>query len=75
MENIEKRSGTIDKRIINKIQDMGQRISCVEDTTEGMDTTIKENATCKKFLTQNIQEICDTIKRLSSHVSKHPGNL
>jgi phosphoribosyl-dephospho-CoA transferase len=28
-----------------------------------MDTTIKENAKCKKILTQNIQEIQDTMKR------------
>ena len=28
-----------------------------------MDTTIKENAKCKKILTQNIQEIQDTIRR------------
>jgi hypothetical protein len=28
-----------------------------------MDTTIKEKATCKKILTQNVQEIQDTIKR------------
>jgi hypothetical protein len=28
-----------------------------------MDTIIKENAKCKKILTQNIQEIQDTIRR------------
>jgi hypothetical protein len=28
-----------------------------------MDTTIKENAKCKKILTQNIQEIQDTLRR------------
>jgi hypothetical protein len=28
-----------------------------------MDTTIKENAKCKKMLTQNIQENQDTIRR------------
>jgi hypothetical protein len=28
-----------------------------------MDTTIKENAKCKKILTQNIQEILDTMRR------------
>jgi hypothetical protein len=27
-----------------------------EDTIENIDTTIKENAKCKKILTQNIQE-------------------
>jgi hypothetical protein len=28
-----------------------------------MDTSIKENSKCKKLLTQNIQEIGDTMKR------------
>ena len=28
-----------------------------------MDTTIKENAKCKKILTQNIQEFQDTMRR------------
>ena len=28
-----------------------------------MDTTIKENAKCKKILTQNIQKIQDTMRR------------
>jgi hypothetical protein len=28
-----------------------------------MDTTIKDNAKCKKILTQNIQEIQDTVRR------------
>jgi hypothetical protein len=28
-----------------------------------MDISVKENVKCKKFLTQNIQEIWDTIKR------------
>jgi hypothetical protein len=28
-----------------------------ENTTESIDTTVKENAKCKKLLTQKIQEI------------------
>jgi hypothetical protein len=35
---------------------MGERISGKEDTKE-------ENAKCKKYLTQNIQDIWDTMKR------------
>jgi hypothetical protein len=35
----------------------GKIISAAEDSIENMDTTIKENAKCKKILTQNIQEI------------------
>jgi hypothetical protein len=42
---------------------MEERISSAEDSTENMGTTIKENAKCKKILTQNIQEIQDTMRR------------
>jgi hypothetical protein len=50
-----KKSGTIDvsiKRI--EYQEIEERISGAEDSIENMDTTIKENAKCKKILTQNI---------------------
>jgi hypothetical protein len=39
------------------------RISGAEDTIENIETTIKENANFKKILTQNNQEIQDTMKR------------
>jgi predicted acetyltransferase len=42
---------------------MGERISGAENSIENMGTTIKENAKCKEILTQNIQEIHDTMKR------------
>jgi hypothetical protein len=42
---------------------MEERISGTEDSTEKMGKTIKENAKCKKILTQNIQEIQDTMRR------------
>jgi hypothetical protein len=32
-------------------------------TKENTDTTVKENAKCKKLLTQNIQKIQDTMRR------------
>jgi ABC-type phosphate/phosphonate transport system substrate-binding protein len=41
---------------------MEERISGAEDSIENMGTTIKENAKCKKILTQNIQEIQDTMR-------------
>jgi hypothetical protein len=41
----------------------GERISGAEDSIENMGTTIRENAKCKKILTQNIQEIQDTMRR------------
>ena len=42
---------------------MEERISGAEDSIENIGTTIKENTKCKKILTQNIQEIQDTMRR------------
>jgi hypothetical protein len=52
LENLGKRSGIIDERISGK-----------EDTIENIDTKVKENTKSKKLLTQNIQEIQDTMRR------------
>jgi chromosome segregation ATPase len=59
--NLRKRSGIIDTSIINRIQEIEERISGAKDTIENIETTAKENAKFKKVLTQNIQEIQDTI--------------
>jgi recombinational DNA repair protein RecR len=42
---------------------MEERISGAEDSIQNIGTTIKENEKCKKILTQNIQEIQDTMRR------------
>ena len=42
---------------------MEDRIIGVNDTIEETDTSVKENAKSKKFLTQNSQEIWDAMKR------------
>jgi hypothetical protein len=63
IENLGKKSGTIDASISNRLQEMEERISGAEDSIENMGTTSKENAKCKKILSQNIQEIQDTIRR------------
>ena len=63
IETIGKKSGTIDASIGNRIQEMEERISDAEDSIETIGTTIKENTKCKKILTQNIQEIQDTMRR------------
>jgi predicted ribosome quality control (RQC) complex YloA/Tae2 family protein len=63
IETLGKKSGTIDTSISNRIQEMEERISGAEDSIENICTTIKENAKCKKILTQNIQEIQDTMRR------------
>ena len=57
MENLGKRSGAIDVSITNRIQDIEERISGIKDTTEDINTTVKENTKCKKPLTPNDQEI------------------
>ena len=62
-ENLGKRSGNRDASISNRIQEIEERISGVEDTLEEMDTTVKENEKCKKFATQNIQKIQNTMRR------------
>ena len=49
---------------------MEEKISGAEDSIENMDTTIKENAKCKKILTQNIQEIQDTMRRPNLRIIK-----
>jgi hypothetical protein len=63
IETLGQKSGTIDVSITNRIQEMEERISGTEDSIENIGTTIKENAKCKKILTQNIQEIQDTMRR------------
>jgi hypothetical protein len=47
---------------------MEERISGAEDCIKNMGTTIKENTKCKKMLTQNIQEIQDTMRRPSLQI-------
>jgi chromosome segregation ATPase len=63
IENLGKKSGAIDASITNRIQEIEERISGAEDTIENIDTTMKENAKCKKNLTQNTQEIQYTMRR------------
>ena len=46
-----------------KRQKRESQVQEAEDTIENIDTTVKENAKCKKLLTQNIQEIQDTMRR------------
>ena len=38
-------------------------MSGIVDTIENIDTSVKENRKCKMFITQNIQEIQETMKR------------
>jgi methionine synthase II (cobalamin-independent) len=48
MENLGKTTETSNTSIGNKIQEMEDRISGIEDTVEEIDTSVKENAKLKK---------------------------
>jgi chromosome segregation ATPase len=63
IEILGKKSGTRDASISNRIQEMEERISGAEDSIKNISTTIKENTKRKKILTQNIQEIQNTMRR------------
>ena len=60
IENLGKWTGTTETSIINRLEEI---ISGAEDTIEKIDSLLKENIKFNKFLTQNIQEIWDTMKR------------
>jgi chromosome segregation ATPase len=68
MENLQKRLGVTDAGITNRIQEIEERISGVEDTIEDTDIRVNENRKSKKLLTQNIQEIQDTMKRTNLRI-------
>jgi predicted nucleic acid-binding Zn-ribbon protein len=46
MENLGNRSGVTDPKITNRIQEVEEKISFIEDTIEHIVTTIKENTKC-----------------------------
>jgi hypothetical protein len=68
IENLGKRSGLIDARITNRIQEIEEKLSGAEDTKENIDTTVKGNAKFKNLLNQNIQEIQEPIRRLNLRI-------
>ena len=49
--------------ITNRIQEIKERISGAEDSIEEINSLVKEQNKSNKFLTQNIHEIWDTMKR------------
>ena len=69
-ENLSKRMGTTEASINNRIHEMEERISGIEDTTEEINSLVKENIKSNKFLTQNIQDIWNTMKRSSLTIIK-----
>jgi uncharacterized coiled-coil protein SlyX len=51
MENLGKRTGTTDTGNTNRLQEVEERISDIEDTVEGINMLVKEHIKSKKFLT------------------------
>jgi uncharacterized coiled-coil protein SlyX len=74
IENLAKRSGVIDASITNRIQEIEERISGGKDTIGNIDTKLKENTKCKKLLSQNTQEIQDTMRRLILRITSIEEN-
>jgi hypothetical protein len=73
-ENLGKESGITDVNITNRIQEIEERISGVEDTVEEIDTIVEENSKHKKLLTQSIQEIQITMKRPNLRIIRKEEN-
>nr|ACD47066.1 L1 unspliced fusion gene protein [Mus musculus] len=74
IETLGNKSGTIDASISKRIQEIEERISGAEDSIENIGTTIKDNAKCKKILTQNIQEIQVKMRRPNLQIIGVDGN-
>jgi hypothetical protein len=52
MENLGKKIGTMDRSITNRIQDMYERMSSVDDTIEEIDILVNKMSKYKTFLIQ-----------------------
>jgi hypothetical protein len=68
LENPGKRSGVTDACITNRVQEREERISGVKYTIQNTDTKGIENEKCKKLLTQNIQEIWNTMRKQNQRI-------
>jgi hypothetical protein len=61
-------TGSIEARLTNRIQEIKERISCVEYTVEEMGIAVKENVKSKKTPKTDIQKTRDTMKRLNLRI-------
>jgi septation ring formation regulator EzrA len=66
MKNLGTQSGTAEASLGNTVQKMEELISDIEDKIEEMYSLFKENVNFLKLQVQNIQKICNTIKRQKS---------
>jgi hypothetical protein len=57
----------LEASLANRIQEMEDRISDIEDKREKVDTLFRHNVKSIKFLAQNIQEIWDITSRLTAN--------
>jgi hypothetical protein len=71
LENLRKRSGVIDASIINRIQEIEERISGAEDTLENIDTTVKENTKSKKAKFTQYLSINPALQRIIDGKHQH----
>jgi uncharacterized membrane protein YukC len=62
IESLGKSPGDIDASITNRIHEIEVRISDAEDSIGNNNTTVEKNAKCRTLLTQNIQEIQNTLR-------------
>jgi hypothetical protein len=63
VEYVGKQTETKATNFTNRTQEVKGRISGIEDMVEKTNTLVKENIKFEKFLKQNIQEICYTMKK------------
>lgn len=63
LEDLGKHTQNTDPSTINRIQEMDETISGIEDIAKKFNTSVKENPKFKKYLINNIQEVWDTVKR------------
>ena len=63
MENLGKQTGTTDTSITNRLQEMEERISGVEDMVEETESSVNESVKPRKFLKQHILDIWDIMKK------------
>ena len=62
MENLSRQTRITDASITSRIEEMEDKILGVEHMVEEVDLLVKENVKSSKFLTQNLEEIWDTLK-------------
>jgi CHASE3 domain sensor protein len=68
MEYLGNRSRVKNANNTNRIQEIEERISAIEDTTEDNDKQSKKLQKNKNFLTKSIQKLKDTMKRQNKRI-------